>query len=140
MAETPSERSEWPWYAKPAGAATREAQREAGSTEWGTTYAYELRTLLPACSYLVDAHAQSAQLARTAAHAVRVGHLDEDALQFCCATCGSAPAALSHDLRELYPHMVREFGLEEERPDPCLVQPAPQTPPDDRALPQSVPA
>jgi hypothetical protein len=84
-----------------------EAQREAGSTEWGTTYAYELRTLLPACSYLVDAHAQSAQLARTAAHAVRVGHLDEDAL----ATLPQQLVDVTEQLNSIFQHLKERVDV-----------------------------
>ena len=48
-------------------------QFKAGAPEWGTPYAYELRTLVPALSYLSDGRAMATEIARELADALRSG-------------------------------------------------------------------
>lgn len=49
------------------------AQLAARAPEWGTTYAYELRTLVPAVSYLSDAQAAAMEIAASVTASARAG-------------------------------------------------------------------
>ena len=57
------------------------AQRAAGAPEWGTTYAYEMRTLIPAVSYVADLRAMAVEIARDLASALRNGGIPEPLLE-----------------------------------------------------------
>ena len=60
-------------------AAIGEAQKLANTTQWGTTYAYEMRSLVPTASYLSDTKVAAIKVAKQAAHSMRTGDdLPED--------------------------------------------------------------
>ena len=56
------------------------AQLQARAPEWGTTYAYELRTLVPAVSYLTDAQAAALEMASSVTASARAGEPLDDGL------------------------------------------------------------
>ena len=58
-----------------------EKQHAEGKPEWGATYAYELRTLVAACSYMADAFAAQRATCTAVNSALRAGHAMPDGLE-----------------------------------------------------------
>ena len=58
-----------------------EKQHAEGKPEWGSTYAYELRTLVAACSYMADAFAAQKATCTAVNSALRAGHAMPDGLE-----------------------------------------------------------
>ena len=58
-----------------------EKQHAEGKPEWGATYAYELRTLVAACSYMADAFAAQKATSTAVNSALRAGHAMPDGLE-----------------------------------------------------------
>ena len=58
-----------------------EKQHAEGKPEWGATYAYELRTLVAACSYMADAFAAQKATCTAVNSALRAGHAMPDGLE-----------------------------------------------------------